>query len=383
MKKKGGPLKIIGTVLTAAVLLSIMPVVNYTVDPAGLYRSSTEGTLEREVADIMLAGHSAEGLENYDERLVKRLCIYDVGQVDTIVLSSSRGALITKEMAGDDSFFNLAVTGASLRDIIGMYGVYRERGNTAKRVILAIDPWILNSNYDSLRFEMVLNDGYCYCLREIMGYPPEQIDANDIVKPLYLAEGEQTSVTQYPLSYLKELFSVPYFQSSLKLLVQGRSREGVAVVDEQYTTLASLRPDGSYCYPESYRNAGYDEVKALAEDQIRGETPTMVGCANMSEDDPNRQLFFDFIKAMADEGVDVDIVMTPLNPILYDYMRQHEGYAAALGAADFVRECAGEAGCDVVGDFDPLALDAFVVDFYDGYHYRAELVARLLEELEG
>lgn len=375
--------KVAAAAAAISVMLSIMPVVNYNVDPGGLFRKNVDGSLEARAVEIMMDGHSAEGLVNYDERLVKRLCIYKKGQVDTIVLGSSRGALISEDMVNADSFFNLSVTGAALRDIIGMYGVYREQGYTAKRVIIALDPWVLNSKYDSRRFESVLADGYCYCLREIMGRAPEAIAESGYVLPLYRRETDDVTLFDYPVRYLKELFSVPYFQSSLKLIAEGRADVELRATDEKWTVLGSLRPDGSYCYPEDYRNAGYEEVTALAAAQLYGDTSTIMGCEDMEFDDPNRQLFLDFIKALTDEGVDVDLVMIPLNPVLYDYMKRYDRFAPVMGAADYIRECARECGCDVVGDFDPNALGAFAVDFYDGYHYRAEFVAQLIEQLEG
>ena len=73
-------------ILIALGLALIVPVTTYLVDPAGIYTQSLAGSTEGTVVQLLLSGSGAEGLNNYDERLVKRHCIYGISK-DTEVLA--------------------------------------------------------------------------------------------------------------------------------------------------------------------------------------------------------------------------------------------------------------------------------------------------------
>ena len=373
-------------ILIALGLALIVPVTNYLVDPAGIYTQSLAGSTEGTVVQLLLSGSGAEGLNNYDERLVKRHCIYGISKdTEVLALGSSRVALVTAEMAGTESFFNLAVTGAGLQDVVAMYGVSVMNGITPERVIIALDPCFVNSNYTSFRFDGVLNDGYAYCLTQLMGYSADAVGYDSFVNGKYLAEGAVSSFFDYPLEMQQELFSIPYFQSSLQLLLSGTAEDYVRATDLHYTDEASLRPDGSYCYPIAYREAGIAQVTELADSQtwLVGENKArIIGCEDAQAGDPNLQLFADFVAMLVESGVQVDLLAVPLNPILWQYMQQHERYAPIIDSVDFFNRVAEENGCRIAGSFDPAALGAEITDFYDGYHYKPEKIAALLAQLE-
>jgi len=372
-------------ILIALCLAALVPAVNYIVDPAGLYTTDISGSVEEQAVSIMLSGQNAEGLVNYDERLVKRLCIYGLGDVDTIGLGSSRVALIDSEMAGEESFFNLSVTGAAMRDIVAMYGICHMNGLVPERVIIALDPWFINSNYSSGRFEQVLTDGYCYALSELMGYDESEIGYDPAVSGKYLGDGSSTSFFSYPFDMQKELFSLPYFQNSLLILMDGSAEADLTATDAFVGEEAMLRSDGSYCYPADYRSNTIDEITSLAESQINlygNGKDRITGCEDVDPNDPYRDIFYDFVKYLSESGTDVDLVASPLNPILWDYMLQHERYAPVVDSMRFYRDMAEDLGCDIAGSFDPHELGAEAEDFYDGYHYKAEKMEQLMQQLQ-
>jgi len=373
-------------VLLALCLALIVPLTNYLVDPAGLYTQMTAESVEGQALALLSQGMGAEGLNNYDERLIKRHCIYSLSKdTEVLALGSSRVALVTAEMAGTDSFFNLAVTGAGLQDVVGMYGVSVMNGIVPERVIIALDPCFVNSRYSSFRFDGVLNDGYAYCLTELMGYSADAVGYDSFVSGKYLAEGAVSSFFDYPLEMQQELFSIPYFQSSLQTLLSGAAEDVIRGTDLHYTDEASLRPDGSYCYPIAYREASVEAVTELAQSQLLlvGENEArIIGCENVQAGDPNLQLFADFVAMLVESGVQVDLLAVPLNPILWQYMQQHERYAPIIDSVDFFNRVAEENGCRIAGSFDPAVLGAQVSDFYDGYHYKPEKVAALIAQLK-
>ncbi len=360
------------------ILISVIPIFNYFVDPAGLFTTNVDGSVEKNAAELILSGHGAEGLVNYDERLLKRLCIYGIDKsTEVLALGSSRVALITSNMV-EGSFFNLSVTGAGLEDIIGIFGVTSVNGFSPERVIIALDPWFINSEYSSGRFKGILTDGYSHCLVDLMGYSPEDVGYSPAVSGKYLGSGYDTCFFDFPPKMQLELFSIPYFQSSLEMLLNPVIATHLLPVDKFWSYDASIRADGSYCYPYEYRENIYEEIYGLAEDQIKTR---IIGSENAKFGDKNVKIFRDFVASLTNMGIRVDLIEVPLNPILWDHMLQHEHYQPIIQSEELFRSIAKETGCNIIGSFDPHDLGAEVEDFYDGYHYKPEGIEILVSIL--
>ena len=71
----------------------------------------------RPVVDLMLEGYDVTNFDSMDEREVVQLYAQDVPDTPRVIgIGSSRVLQLNRELVGDDSFFNMGVTGADVRD---------------------------------------------------------------------------------------------------------------------------------------------------------------------------------------------------------------------------------------------------------------------------
>ena len=368
---------------TAAIFCAVvllMTSFSYIIDPAGLFHPDSKMETARSTIEIIKAGHNVANMGNFDERMVKRYALYSLGVHDTIVLGSSRAALISKDMAGDESFFNYSVTGAMAQDIIAMYGLLHKEGKLPQRVIISLDMWWLNDNYENDRYFTAMQDGYAYYASERLGYTDIAAE-NSAVGQMYSDVNYRVDDIVMPwqasAKELQEVFSVPYFQASLKSLSEENTKP--AATDDYLGETGILRTDGSYGYPRGFREASEDTIKQLASEWI---PENVLGCEDYTTSGTVvQQIFYDFIKSLVEDGVDVDFVLMPINPVVYDHMIKHYRYDRALRSEDWFLDVAAEFSLDIAGSFNPYNLGAVISDFYDAPHYKMEKVAELVQEV--
>lgn len=95
-------------------ILVFMVAFSYNVDCSGLFQGALA---PRRIVDLMLEGYDVTNFEQMDERQVVQLFAQDVPETPEVIgIGSSRVLQFTSELVGSDSFFNMGVTGADVRD---------------------------------------------------------------------------------------------------------------------------------------------------------------------------------------------------------------------------------------------------------------------------
>ena len=382
MTENKGKLKLLIKVAILVAAFLVYCLFNIRVDSGHILSAANEDSDEMAAVGIIMSGKNAEGLENYDERLVKRTLINRGKTSDCIVLGSSRAALIMSDYVESGDLLNLSVTGACLQDIIGIYDAYIERNGVPDRIIISVDPWLLNDSYVDSRFARSLGDSYYRYTSGKLGYGGQDKSLQN-VRPMYRT-GESGTLFDLNLAEIRELLSIPYFQSNLRFCFSDKTAASVFATKEDFDVYGVLRSDGSYGYPFEYR---YSDEAALLE-----RTNSQIAVADGSRivgfkgydtcTGGNYQLFEDFLGEMKESGVEVNILMTPLSPILWDFMEQNHPGCSMLKAGDAVSHICADTGTLCYGSFDPHELGYGYHDFYDGYHLRAENIETMIAEME-
>lgn len=335
-------------------LVMLLAFVNWYADPANVLR----GGYEQRAAEILASGQNAANLRNMDDRAFMRAYARLRTQpVGTLALGSSHSMQITAELTGDPDFFCAGVTGADLRDCISIYRLFCEQGFAPQRVILVVDPWFFCENTLEGR---AMTDGYAaFC-------------AEYGLAPYGLTGG---GVNWGAVKRKANLFSIPYFQSSLDYLKKGLHRTRDAVPTLEYVTESAMRrADGSYCYEAEYRDATLEEVRQLAQNCVivppeyarnfSGVTGGLV------------EQLRAFMQEMQADGRQVAVMLAPYHPYFYAYMSEAEMYRDFLSTEETVREMAAELEIPVFGSYDPAACGLDETDFYDAQHCREEAMYR-------
>lgn len=330
------------------IFLTAIFLFNFLVDPANLFYSKYEAT----VAQILASGHSAEGVENMDDR--RFLTLYAnlrTQPIDTLVLGSSRTMQITSAVTGDPNTFVAAVTGSDLRDCISAYELFAAKGFAPKTVVLSMDFWYLSKGNLDAR---ALTYGY------------ENFCRNNGLTPL--STGSTT------LNKLKNFFSFSYFQSSVAYVAKGKQKMLPTATDAEFSNKALRRPDGSYGYEKSFRDAPQNAVDSSASDK-RIVDNTAAGFTGVDADLCAQAEAF--VRQLTGQGVEVRLLLSPVHPIYYALMQERpDVYGIVADTRVFCYRLAQKYGATVYGSYDPASLGLTGADFFDAIHPRGEAVAR-------
>ncbi len=372
--------------LTVPVLVLIV-YINYTVDPSSLYKLSREDSDEITAVDIMMTGQNATNIGSCNERLVRREYLNRMTQpAQSIALGSSRGAIVDSDMLGEQSFFNFSVVGATIEDFIGYYGLLHQNDLLPNKVYFVVDPWILNDNYNGNgqdRYKEAVGDGYYYYMTEVLNkeVDPKVAEIGALYKPF---SEQKQSILSLGKDKLLNLFSITYFQGSLYSVLNDKEAQLNAIytvepTDNKFEYSDIIRFDGSYSYPEGYREVTTNEktVRAMA-----SLPESVLGLEDFDEiNGENNKLLREFVGSIRDSGVEVEFLLLPISTVIYEHMEQnYDRYHNFFLSEETIRDIANEYGCSVVGSYNPYEFGFDMSSFYDGYHPTSESVAYILRQ---
>lgn len=116
---------------------------SYTVDRSGLFQGELA---PRRIVDLMLQGYDVTNFDSMDEREVVQLYAQDVPETPQVIgVGSSRVLQFSREVIGTDSFFNMGVTGADVRDNMTSYYKMVTYGKVPDVLVWSVDPWVFTT----------------------------------------------------------------------------------------------------------------------------------------------------------------------------------------------------------------------------------------------
>ena len=352
MEYKKNTLIFLTSVIT---LLIIVATFNYNVDPAGLFRKTE---YEYGIAKIMLEGKNVANLSDYDERLVLKYFIQNINfQPNTIVLGSSRSLLIAPNNNYKKNFFNSSVSGASLKDIVAIYGLYDYNKVKPKTIIIALDPWLLNTDVGQIKWQSI-QSSYNYELSKL-GIENDEFHSNS-----------------NNIRKLQELISMPYFKAScdkLKMLKKEKRLEYYPT-DAYYLDVSIKRKDGTIGYDSEYRNSSLEKINQSAVTYANAEEIYSLGDFKKLS---NEKLFEAFVKNLISQNIHVVLFLPPYHPYVYSVISNTAKYHKVLEAEKYFSNFANKNHLYIYGSYDPHKLNLSDNDFYDGMHLKESTVKRM------
>ncbi|WP_294758586.1 hypothetical protein [uncultured Gemmiger sp.] len=334
---------------------------SYHVDRSGFYQGALA---PRRIVDLMLAGKDVTNFEQMDERTVVQLYAQDVPETPEVIgIGSSRVLQFTREIVGSDSFFNMGVTGADVRDAMTSYYKMVCYGKAPKVLLWSVDPWVFHGGENSLDSRADANL-YNEFLTKVLNIPtnykepisPEAWEA--LADPAYFQGNFDY--------YLKNR------NSDTVVDADGKAIEFNAVTGNVFDQTATVkRSDGSVLYDVNYRNRTLDEIRndaIIVRETI--DTVHMMGFDHL--DTTQVKAFEAFIDYAHAQGTTVVLVLAPWHSYLYDYMltetEKHQGF---FDVELYVRQYCAENKIPLYGSYDPSLIEGLgEEDFYDGIHCR-------------
>jgi len=338
-------------IILAPIFLFVVSV-NYLGDAANLFSIG----YEKKIADEMIKGNNVTNVINYDERLLAKSLINNpVFCPDFAVLGSSRVLLINSSDFKGQTFLNNGVSGASIEDLLGIYQLYEQKKCFPKKIILGLDPWILNINNGQTRWS-TLNREY------VLLY--NQLTNNNIIprdKQMY--------------SKYFQLLSPSYFKDSFKSLFLVSSKPIVTTtkLNNTFTKLA----DGSISYDLLYRSATPAEIQKNAIDYISGDVYSIEKFDKLS---PEIMVLLEkLIAHIRNNHIEISFFLAPYHPKVYAFIAKSNKYSRIIESEIYYRNLALKYGIKVLGSFNPNKLNMDDSFFYDGMHCNEKGVKKILK----
>ena len=346
-----------GLFARGALLLAIaaLPVAfSAWIDPARLV---TPRHAEREIARVLASGRNVTDFANYDDRAIeKHLAPLRRGRPDVLVLGSSMMPMLRGcGGAGVRGCVNGAMQGATLDDVLGVYGLYDTAERRPRRVLLGVDPWTESTSGEGWR--SLADERATVARRAGISVSPRREE---------LALWARSART---------LATPEYFRLSLYSFRRYGTR-GIAwrVTDDAQNVEKTKLPDGSVVWSavpddNAERAAARFASSELAHDaRFHGFAERAPGRAGALER---------FVRYLRSEGVSVTVVLVPFPAEVYDVSRRLSGDSLAMVERD-LRIMAARTGAQVAGSYDPRRAGVATGDFFDENHLRPEPLARLV-----
>lgn len=334
------------TIILSLPILIILVMINYLGDAAKLFNND----YEKEIANIIAHGKYVTNLDNYDERILqKELIENELLQPNLVIIGSSRTMLISKEFLSDSLLFNNSVSGASIEDIVSIYQLYKTNNKLPNKIIIGIDPWIFNENNEKERWKSISNYYYSF------------INSEHI---------ESVSYYKY-----KELFSLSYFQSSLKMIPHYFSGKLIPQsTSEKNNYLNTKLTDGSIIYAEIYRNASPEEIKNKIKTYLNGSIYGIEYFTQVSKKNWN-----DFGKLIDDiekNGIEIEFFLSPYAPLVYNKIEKD--YPLVMKIERIINDFASSKNIKIYGSYSPFILGMDESYFYDAIHCKEIAIEKII-----
>ena len=344
-------------------LLLLLPIaifiiaINFFVDHANIFHNG----YEKGIAEHLVKGYNVTNVENYNERLLQKYFIDNMKDCpDIIALGSSRIMQLNSPFQKEDKFINSGVSGASLEDDIAIYYLYEKRGCKIKKVMLGIDPWLLNDNHTQTGWKELRNE-YAFFLN------------NQLKQNINL--GAKTKAYDY-LKY-KELLSRSYFKSSLQFIQRGSDKTYYPTkntVNKGFTRVA----DGSIYYGEAFRMVSPDDIEKRALINIEanpvyrlGDFTTLSGSYKTT--------FTKFIDYLQKKNIEVEFFLSPYHPIVYEFFKENKYYHIVFKCEDYFKQFAAVHKIKVIGSYDPSKYELDNLYLLDGLHCNEKAIKKIFE----
>lgn len=327
----------------------LLILVNYFGDAARLF----DNDYEKEMANILSSDHNVTNVVNYDERLLqKELILQKEVNPDVVVIGSSRSMLINSAFFSNSKFFNNSVSGASMQDLIGIYQLYKQNHKLPKKIIIGIDPWLFKEDKN-------IAEGRWQSIEE------------------FYNSFHGVKIKQSPSYYkYKQLYSISYFQSSLKLIPNLFLSDNKPIPSKiKYNHLNTKLIDGSLTYGEAYRNASESEIELKMKKYIKGDVYNIQDMKEISK--KKYKEFEQLMNDLAMNNVEVEFFLAPYAPLVFDVLE--EKYMVVLNVEKTINDYAVLNNIKIYGSFNPYSLGLDKTFFYDGMHCKENAIIKIFQ----
>ncbi|MBK6637156.1 MAG: hypothetical protein IPG34_05410 [Rhodocyclaceae bacterium] len=342
------------SVLTiAAACVASAAALNWTVDPAGIFRATSFG--QRYAKALVISEHGLEFPQSLDEREFKAPLADIANRSDCVVIGSSRIMQVGssrkhRSFPVCEKIINLGVSGAVIQDHVVL--TWLALKNKPVNLILGVDPWTFAYGNDER-----------WKIRYAEQYPAARMEID--------AESLDYS-TSANTNRWSNLANAQYTKRSLYQLLSGTKTPSIVPainVDEDFGGETSIvLPDGSLIYSAKYVSEAKQRVFPVDAAAYKVD--------GLTNDSRAVRLYQRLIMYAKATRVRVVLMMSPYHHNAW-LLKGAANVKAMEATEAIVRKMGNETGVAVIGSFRPELAGCRPEEFYDLMHPMATCMARL------
>lgn len=346
--------------------LSIVATINYSVDVENSYwrRQKFPAQIIPENKVLLVPGNRKER----DDR-VSYLKSNPIGKY--LILGSSRSLRWgSPEAQWKKSSTNLSVSTVSVEEISALYEVVQQSGELPEKIILSLDPWMINEFSEGDDSEWLERTGF---------YEQFKNRISGQQKSHWSFGSQLAKKIKNTQEYLKGLISYQRLGASIKYTREHdwlNENFYVFVNSSEAENFYSIRPDGTLIYPKPYVQRAQTEI-----DQEAAKTPDpkadyMFKNFNVSVE--RQKIISSLLADAKNKNIDVVIVSPPFHPLTYERMQSLPFYKQALQDWQkwLAQLSANNKVCDLV---DPKVSGCGNDGFMDAMHVNESCIKKMFK----
>lgn len=329
MKKKEFRNVLLTAAIYAICILTFIVSVNIGVDSASVIRPQ-----HTKMAKLVLNGNTVAHPQNYNERNFQVCIVHNMKTIpETIVIGSSRGMYLGREITKYENIYNNCISGACLEDYYALLGLYEQKFNEIPaRVIIEVSPWVFYKDNPEARWleRRDYIESACYFYRIV----------NNAELPVNERKNSENSY-----------ISFPYFRYNIEQWWENGNdiflEEARISID---STEAAKYPDGTSRYKSSLEN---ENMTRLANVQSTCGACIYQQSDKMTEVDSEKSAAFEsLIDYLQDCGTEVIIYMQPFSVTQCKYALDEELNPGFPLAYEYLLKLAEEKDLETRGSYD-------------------------------
>jgi hypothetical protein len=264
---------------------------------------------------------------------------------------------LSDEKNNEQSFFNHGVSGASIEDFIALLELYAEKDALPKKIIIGVDPWILNANNSQKRWVTLKKEYVDGCAR--------------INSTLNITE-QNTDDFSKNIDKYTSLISRPIIIKSIERLLIG----SYYATDLNEADVGIKLSDGTINYPKYIRNRNVMQVDTIAYSTANENPIDSLG--NFNEIDGHLKIQFEsIVHYLKSKNSTIILFLPPYHPIVYNEISTNPKYLKVKEAELYFKTFAASENIMIIGSYDPDLMNLSSTDFYDGIHLRRESIDKI------
>ena len=336
--------------LIICLFLATILTINYFVDASQVITTKSSTNMAR----LALSGKIVAVPKNYNERVYQVSIIEQMQSMpETIVIGSSRGMYLGKDITGFDNIYNHCVSGACMEDYYALLGLYDKKfTKLPKRIIIEVSPWVFYENNPDSRW----SENYIY---------------RSACKDFYERVNEKKFI-RTKLKRENPYLSIPYFQYNIETIQEKGSKAFTpppAHVSTKVSEPADY-PDGTIRYVASLE---LPNPKRLKKVKATNHGVTYENVHKMKQIGIQQKYEFEnLIYYLLEKDVEVTFYLQPFSVTQCKFIYDKNTNPVFKDVEKYLNETGKKLGIRVVGSYKAKSLRLTDNQFIDFMHLDKE-----------